>query len=111
MASLVKPGGLLAVMVPWAWRSHPTDTYGDFFRVSPSALEHLCGSSDLNPVISGGQYLKPRVIDERPSDVLDRAGDAAWPSSASKRSLIICYKPRSDRSERRVASKDYGGFI
>jgi len=108
MASLMKAGGLLAAMVPWTWRYHPTDTYGDFFRVSPAGLEHLCSASGLSPVASGFEYASGFDCDgKRDADVLDRH-PAKWRAASSAESFVLCYKPRP--GERHVRSSDVGSL-
>ena len=37
----LKPGGRLLVAVPWVYRYHPQPDYGDYWRVSGTALERL----------------------------------------------------------------------
>lgn len=108
MARLLKPGGMLLLKTQWLWRYHATNSYGDYFRYSPRALEYLCNQAGLNPVWSGYQQMKSgsKKLEFGGAPGKNDVPPVPLPLNTQYPTFVICYKPR--RGERIVAFKEVG---
>jgi len=108
LGRLLRPGGLLLLWSPWAWRYHAQPTYGDYWLFSARGLEYLCSSAGLSPVLSFYEHNPPTSgkTSTGSKDPNYRLDVPPTPWTDLYETYVICYRP--SRGERQVPFEEVG---